>query len=82
MQATILPPAAVVALVRQVQCGYCWRPVAEGACTPEGDHFVRWGRARRRGLISAEQLAAALATLTVVTESSVVIADTAGRVGS
>jgi hypothetical protein len=72
MQATSLPSAEAAELVRRVQCGFCWRPGPSEACTPEGDHFARWARARRKGLISADQIGAALDSLIVITDGAIV----------
>jgi len=64
-------PAAVEA-VRLGPCGHCWRPGTGEPCPPGGDHFARWARARRKGLITAEQLGAALDLLPVITNAAIV----------
>jgi hypothetical protein len=58
--------------VRRVQCGHCWAPLAGEPCTPEGSHLARWARASRRGLISREQLAAAIRLLDVIHDGAIV----------
>jgi hypothetical protein len=72
-----LDPAAVEA-VRSLPCPYCWAGaggVTGEACgiIPVGDHFARWTEARRLGLITAEQIGAALDTLIVVTSRALVL---------
>jgi hypothetical protein len=45
-----------------VLCGFCWAE-PNNACTREGQHFERYLRAYRRGLISREAMRAVCATL-------------------
>src|SRR5580698_5369842 len=71
MTTNLTDPAAVAA-VRLAQCGHCWAARPGEPCTPGGDHFARWARARRKGLITAEQLAAALDLLPVITNDAIV----------
>jgi hypothetical protein len=61
-------PVAVADLVRMANCPHCWqRPGRPCTITgPDGDHLARWQRAERRGLISREDLAAAVAGLEVI----------------
>jgi hypothetical protein len=57
-----------VALARLVNCPHCWQPPGP-PCTvsgPAGSHFARYQRAERRGFITSDQLAAVVATLTVI----------------
>ena len=67
---TTIPQAAVAVadLVRMANCPHCWqRPGRPCTITgPAGDHLARWQRAERRGLISREALAAAVAGLEVI----------------
>jgi hypothetical protein len=65
-------PSAAVEAVRLVPCGHCWQPRPGEPCTPAGDHFARWARARRKGLITAEQAGAALDLLPVITNAAIV----------
>jgi hypothetical protein len=71
MTTNLTDPAAVEA-VRLAPCGHCWRPRPGEPCTPGGSHFARWARARRKGLITAEQAAAALDLLPVITNDAIV----------
>ena len=67
-----------VEAVRSLPCTICWAG-AGGALDevcgiiPVGDHFARWTEARRLGLITAEQIGAALDTLIVVTSRAFVL---------
>ncbi len=72
----IMTDAAAIGAVRRVNCGYCWAGPGD-ACglIPEGDHFARWARARRKGLVTAEQVGAALDTLTVVHDGALVVTE-------
>jgi len=59
---------AATDLVRLTNCGQCWQRPGR-PCTVAGvpgDHLARWQRAERRGLISREDLAAAVADLEVI----------------
>jgi hypothetical protein len=61
-----LPPTAALALM--VNCPQCWAPPGS-SCTvsgPAGSHLARYQRAERRGLVSSDQLADVVATLTVI----------------
>jgi hypothetical protein len=61
-------PRAAVERVCLMNCGQCWAPPGR-PCTitgPPGDHFARWMRAERRGLISREDLAGVVAGLEVI----------------
>lgn len=60
---TNLTDQVAVETVRLVQCE---------SCTPGGSHLARWARARRKGLITAEQAAAALDLLPVITNDAIV----------
>jgi hypothetical protein len=62
------PLVAITDLVRMANCPQCWQRPGK-PCTisgPAGDHLARWQRAERRGLISREDLAAAVAGLEVI----------------
>ena len=67
-----------VEAVRSLPCTICWAG-ADGALDeacgiiPVGDHFARWTEARRLGLITAEQIGAALDTLIVVTSRALAL---------
>ena len=61
----------ICAVVRQANCGHCWQ-VPGNACTPEGDHVARFGRALRRGLITGQDLLAVLQALDAFTNDTVV----------
>jgi hypothetical protein len=68
---------AAVEAVRSLPCTICWADaggVTGEACgiIPEGDHFARWAQARKLGLITAEQLGAAMDTLSVITDRALV----------
>jgi hypothetical protein len=65
-------PAAAIEAVRLVRCEHCRKSRPGRPCTSAGDHFARWARARRKGLITAEQLGAALDLLTVITNAAIV----------
>ena len=74
--AIIITDAAAIEAVRHVNCVYCWAGPGD-ACglIPEGDHFARWCWARRKGLVTAEQVGAALDTLTVITDGALVVTE-------
>ena len=62
------PLVAPADLVRMANCPHCWQRPGK-PCTisgPAGDHLARWQRAERRGLISREDLAAAVDGLEVI----------------
>jgi hypothetical protein len=65
-------PSAAVAAVRLVRCEHCGTARPGKPCTALGDHFARWARARRQGLITAGQAGEALDLLPVITNSAVV----------
>ncbi len=78
MQNTIPQPGPdAIEAVRRVPCPHCWAGaggVTGESCglIPAGDHFARWCRARRRGLITAGQLGAAMDLLAVITNAALV----------
>lgn len=61
-------PQTAAELVRLANCPQCWqRPGRPCTITgPAGDHLARYMRAERRGLISREDLAAAVEPLEVI----------------
>ncbi len=68
---------AAVEAVRSLPCTICRAGAGGGldeACglIPTGDHFARWAAARKAGLISAEQLGAAMDLLAVITNAAIV----------
>jgi hypothetical protein len=65
-------PSAAVDAVRLVRCEHCGAARPGSPCTPAGDHFSRWARARRQGLITAGQVGAALDLLPVITNAAIV----------
>jgi hypothetical protein len=78
---------SAVEAVRSLPCPYCWAGAGgalDEACgiIPVGDHFGRWAEARRRGLISAEQLGAAMDTLAVITNAAMVVTEPPGPVAA
>jgi hypothetical protein len=75
-QARSLP--GICQAARQVNCGECWQ-VPGTACTPEGDHVARFGRAMRRGLISGPDLLAVLGTLDAFTTATVICDEHGGE---
>ena len=77
LQDTIPQHRAAAEAVRTLPCQQCWTGAGGAlheACgiIPVGDHFGRWAEARRRGLISAEQLGAAMDLLPVITDHAMV----------
>ena len=69
-----LPLVAATDLVRLANCPLCWQRPGK-ACTVAGvpgDHLARWQRAERRGLISRDHLAAAVADLEVIAEHVII----------
>lgn len=56
---------------RRMTCGFCWQAPGE-PCTAGGYHLARFLRAFQHGLISRAELVGVLATLTVISEASVV----------
>jgi len=65
-------PSAAIEAVRLVRCEHCGTARPGRPCTPAGDHFARWARARRKRVITAEQLGAALDLLPVITNAAIV----------
>ena len=59
-------------LAMMVPCGFCWAE-ANKACASEGQHFERYLRACRRGLISGEAMRAVRATLGPVSAGKLVL---------
>ena len=56
-----------------VPCGHCWaRPGAACVTGPAGYHLARFGRARRRGLLTEAELAAVLDKAGVFTNATVI----------
>lgn len=65
------------ATVRLVSCPHCGAgddgaigQPCEGA--PAGNHFARWARARRLGLITADQLGQALDSISAITDGAMI----------
>ena len=68
---------AAVEAVRSLPCPICWAGAGGmlgEACgiIPVGDHFARWCAARKAGLITAEQIGAAMDTLTAIADRALV----------
>jgi len=55
-----------------VPCGFCWAE-PDKACADQGQHFERYLRAYRRGLISREAMQAVCATLGPVSAGKLVL---------
>ncbi len=66
--------AAAAEAVRQTRCRLCRRRPGK-PCTRRGDHLGRWVRAFADGQISHADLAAVIASLTVVSWRAVVPAE-------
>jgi hypothetical protein len=59
------------AVVLRVWCGFCW--AAPGAaCTGHDQHLTRYLRARRRGLIGRDDMAAVCRSVPVVSAGQIV----------
>jgi hypothetical protein len=79
--APALRPGELAALITEVTslgAADAAREAAEMLSQPaprpaDGSHLARWLRAERRGLISREELAAALARLDVITADAVIL---------
>lgn len=55
---------------RRILCGLCWAPIGK-PCTVgglPGDHLVRYVESVKAGLLSKGELAAAIASLTVIAD--------------
>jgi hypothetical protein len=59
------------ALARMVWCGFCWADPGT-ACGAEGQHFARYLRAYRRGLISADAIVAVCLAIPVISHGQLV----------
>ena len=74
---TLTALAALVA--KHVHCGHCWsapqHPCTEGGQRADGVHLARFARARRRGLISLDEIAAVLALAGPVLTPAVLVRD-------
>jgi len=66
------PLAVIAADAMQAECGECW-PGHGNPCDAEGVHLARFARARRRGLISGEDMSAVLDAAGEVFEPCTVI---------
>ena len=67
--------AEITADALAANCGHCWaEPGRPCSCAP-GTHLARFDRARRRGFLSAEDLAAVVAPLDVLTPGTVIRAE-------
>jgi hypothetical protein len=62
-------PPGTLALV--VNCGFCWA-VPGTACTDVGQHYARYLRAYRRGLLNAADLATVSAAAAHITAGTIV----------
>lgn len=65
--------AAERALMANCPLGHCWRSPGT-PCDPRGSHLARWQRAYRRGLVTRDELAAVVETLTVI-DGRVIVED-------
>jgi lipoate synthase len=73
---------SICELARLANCGECWAPpqvpCLRGSKGTRGYHVARFARARRRGLISPEDLMAVLDDVEVFANSTVVYDEVAG----
>ena len=80
------PLAEICELARMCPCGQCWArpgaPCVTGASGTTGYHVARFGRARRRGLISAADFGAVTAAAVVFCNATVVYDDASAPAGA
>ena len=67
------PPdtSAPAALALLVPCGFCWAQPGT-TCTDDGQHYVRYLRIYRRGILDAPGLTAVSKTVACITAGTIV----------